>query len=513
MRDAFEACTCEACSSAVTDALMLACKCICDGGTYMCHRHMYMPSAAMVLLACGKRLARTEPGGEKNAPQGHECRVPQAHKLSRKGGWKMNEELTREKIEELIDEKKLHDLRTILSEQNEADIAAALSELDIEKLSIAFRILPKELAADAFSYFDSDIQEELIKAFSDKELRYIIDNLFMDDTVDMIEEMPASVVKRILKNTDPVTRKEINEILKYPEDSAGSIMTTEYVRLEEDMTVQQAFTRIRNVGVDKETIYTCYVTNPKKELLGIVTVKDLLLASYEEKIKDVMLTNIIYVNTTEDQEAVARSFDKYNFLALPVVDNEKRLVGIITIDDVIDVIQEEATEDIEMMAAITPTDKPYIKTTPFETYKKRIPWLLLLMISATFTGAIIAKYEAALGAYVVLTAYIPMIMDTGGNAGSQASVSIIRGLSLDEIKFNDIFRIQSKELLVALMCGVCITLVLTVIVAKFVGCSLPILAKRIGFDPAVMASPFITTIVDAISLLIYFQIASHVLNI
>ena len=448
----------------------------------------------------------------------------------------MNEELTREKIEELIDEKKLHDLRTILSEQNEADIAAALSELDIEKLSIAFRILPKELAADAFSYFDSDIQEELIKAFSDKELRYIIDNLFMDDTVDMIEEMPASVVKRILKNTDPVTRKEINEILKYPEDSAGSIMTTEYVRLEEDMTVQQAFTRIRNVGVDKETIYTCYVTNPKKELLGIVTVKDLLLASYEEKIKDVMLTNIIYVNTTEDQEAVARSFDKYNFLALPVVDNEKRLVGIITIDDVIDVIQEEATEDIEMMAAITPTDKPYIKTTPFETYKKRIPWLLLLMISATFTGAIIAKYEAALGAYVVLTAYIPMLMDTGGNAGSQASVSIIRGLSLDEIKFNDIFRIQSKDLLVALMCGVtlgsanfiklllfdkvsltialvvCITLVLTVIVAKFVGCSLPILAKRIGFDPAVMASPFITTIVDAISLLIYFQIASHVLK-
>ena len=447
----------------------------------------------------------------------------------------MKEELIKEKIEELIDEKKLHDLRTILSEQNEADIAAALSELEIEKLSIAFRILPKELAADAFSYFDSDIQEELIKAFSDKELQYIIDNLFMDDTVDMIEEMPASVVKRILKNTDPVTRKEINELLKYPEDSAGSIMTTEYVRLEEDMTVQQAFTRIRNVGVDKET--TCYVTNPKKELLGIVTVKDLLLSNYEDKIKDVMITNIIYVTTTEDQESVAKSFDKYNFLAIPVVDNEKRLVGIITIDDVIDVIQEEATEDIEMMAAITPTDKPYIKTTPFETYKKRIPWLLLLMISATFTGAIIARYEAALGAYVVLTAYIPMLMDTGGNAGSQASVSIIRGLSLDEIEFSDIFRIQGKELLVALMCGatlasanfvkllvfdkisvtialvVCLTLLLTVIVAKFVGCSLPILAKRIGFDPAVMASPFITTIVDAISLLIYFQIASHVLPI
>ena len=276
----------------------------------------------------------------------------------------MNEKLIKDQIEQLIDDKKLHELRQMLSEQNEADIAACLSDLNIEKLSIAFRILPKELAADAFSYFDSDIQEELIKAFSDKELRYIIDNLFMDDTVDMIEEMPASVVKRILKNTDPVTRKEINEILKYPEDSAGSIMTTEYVRLEEDMTVQQAFTRIRNVGVDKETIYTCYVTNPKKELLGIVTVKDLLLSNYEEKIKDIMITNIIFVNTTEDQENVARSFDKYNFLAIPVVDNEKRLVGIITIDDVIDVITEEATEDIEMMAAITPTDKPYIKTTP-----------------------------------------------------------------------------------------------------------------------------------------------------
>ena len=279
----------------------------------------------------------------------------------------MNEKLIKDQIEQLIDDKKLHELRQMLSEQNEADIAACLSDLNIEKLSIAFRILPKELAADAFSYFDSDIQEELIKAFSDKELRYIIDNLFMDDTVDMIEEMPASVVKRILKNTDPVTRKEINEILKYPEDSAGSIMTTEYVRLEEDMTVQQAFTRIRNVGVDKETIYTCYVTNPKKELLGIVTVKDLLLSNYEDKIKDIMITNIIFVNTTEDQENVARSFDKYNFLAIPVVDNEKRLVGIITIDDVIDVITEEATEDIEMMAAITPTDKPYIKTTPFET--------------------------------------------------------------------------------------------------------------------------------------------------
>jgi len=353
----------------------------------------------------------------------------------------------------------------------------------------------------------------------------------------MIEEMPASVVQRILRNTDPVTRREINELLKYPEDSAGSIMTTEYVRLQEGMTVREAFDRIRKVGVDKETIYTCYVTNAKRELLGVVTIKDLLLSEYETQIRDIMETNIIYVTTTEDQEKVAHSFDRYNFLSLPVVDNEQRLVGIITFDDVIDVLQEENTEDIERMAAIIPTDKPYMKTTAFETFKKRIPWLLLLMISATFTGAIITHYEQALGAYVVLTAYIPMLMDTGGNAGSQASVSIIRGLSLEEIEFRDIFRIQGKEFFVSLMCGatlavanfcklifidkvemivafvVCITLVCTVIVAKFVGCSLPILAKKIGFDPAVMASPFITTIVDAISLLIYFQFASHILGI
>ncbi len=442
-----------------------------------------------------------------------------------------------EELGEMIEAKKLVEVRAYLSEQNEADIAAILGDLPIDKLSIAFRILPKELAADTFAHLDSDVQLSLIKAFSDNELNYIIANLFLDDTVDMIEEMPANVVKRILKNTDPETRREINELLKYPEDSAGSIMTTEYVRLEENMTVEDAFKRIREVGVDKETIYTCYVTNAKKEILGIVTVKELLLSDYSEKIGDIMETNVIYVSTLEDQETAVKLFDKYDFLALPVVDNEKRLVGIITFDDAIDVIQEENTEDIEMMAAITPTDKPYINTGVAETYKKRIPWLLLLMISATFTGAIITKYETALGAYVILTAYIPMLMDTGGNAGSQASVSIIRGLSLDEIEFNDIFRIQAKEFLVALLCGltlgvanfvklllfdkvglvialiVCLTLVLTVIVAKFVGCSLPILAKRIGFDPAVMASPFITTIVDALSLIIYFQFASHILHL
>ncbi|MBR3538032.1 MAG: magnesium transporter, partial [Eubacterium sp.] len=327
------------------------------------------------------------------------------------------ENLTIDELNEMLKNRQLHAIRERLVEMNEVDLAELLSSLDEEQQSIAFRILPKELAADTFSYLESETQQNLITALSDKELNYIIENLFLDDTVDMIEEMPANVVKRILSNTDPVTRREINELLKYPEDSAGSIMTTEYVRLQEGMTVQQAFDRIRKVGVDKETIYTCYVTNAKRELLGVVTIKDLLLSEYETEIRDIMETNIIYVTTTEDQEKVAHSFDRYNFLSLPVVDNEHRLVGIITFDDVIDVLQEENTEDIERMAAIIPTDKPYIKTSAFETYKKRIPWLLLLMISATFTGAIIAHYEAALGAYVVLTAYIPMLMDTGGNAG------------------------------------------------------------------------------------------------
>jgi magnesium transporter len=445
--------------------------------------------------------------------------------------------LEAEALQEMLSERRLHEARERLSQLNEVDLAELLSELSEEQLSIAFRILPKELAADTFSYLESETQQELIQALSDKELNFLIENLFLDDTVDMIEEMPANVVKRILSNTDPVTRREINELLKYPEDSAGSIMTTEYVRLQEAMTVQQAFDRIRKVGVDKETIYTCYVTNAKRELMGVVTIKDLLLNDYETLIGDIMETNLIYATTTEDQEKVAHSFDRYDLLAIPVVDTDHRLVGIITFDDVIDVLQEENTEDIERMAAIIPTDKPYIKTSAFETYKKRIPWLLLLMVSATFTGSIIAHYEQALGAYVVLTAYIPMLMDTGGNAGSQASVSIIRGISLEEIEFKDIFRIQGKEFFVSLLCGVtlaianfvkllvfdgvtvtialvvCLTLVCTVIVAKFVGCSLPILAKRVGFDPAVMASPFITTIVDALSLLIYFQFASHMLGI
>lgn len=377
----------------------------------------------------------------------------------------------------------------------------------------------------------------LVEAFSDKELHDVVNELYVDDAADMIEEMPANLVKRILRHTDAETRVLINQILNYPKDSAGSIMTMEYVDLKRGMTVEEAFDRIRAIGVEKETVYTCYVTDSRRKLKGIVTVKDLLLAPKNELIRNIMETNIIYVSTHTDKEEVASLFGKYDFLAVPVVDNEERLVGIVTVDDAIDVIQDEATEDIEMMAAITPTDKPYMKTGVFATWKKRIPWLLLLMISATFTGSIITSFEDALSASIVLTGFIPMLMDTGGNAGSQASVSIIRGLSLGEIEYKDIGRILWKEARVAFLCGVslavanfvklllidrvtipvaivvCSTLVVTVLAAKLVGCSLPVLAKRIGFDPAVMASPFITTIVDALSLLIYFRIACAVLHI
>lgn len=442
-----------------------------------------------------------------------------------------------EALIQLIDDKKIHSAKELVSDMNEADLASMLEHLPSRYQVIVFRILPKEAAADTFAFLESDIQEKLITAFSDRELREIVDNLYVDDTVDMLEEMPASVVKRILKHTDPETRKIINEIMNYPEDSAGSIMTTEYISLKKNMTVEQSFERIRQLAIDKETIYTCYVTNEQNVLQGIVTVKNLLLSSYNDIIGDIMETNIISVNTLEDKENVVHNFDKYDFLAMPVVDKENRLVGIVTFDDAMDVMQDENTEDIEKMAAIMPTDKPYMKTGVFETYKKRIPWLLLLMISATFTGSIIQHYEEALGTYVVLTAFIPMLMDTAGNAGSQASVTIIRGLSLNEIEFKDTFKIQFKELIVALICGltlavanfaklmiidkvgvqiafiVCATLTVVVLVAKFVGCTLPILAKRVGFDPAVMASPFITTIVDAISLLVYFQIASHLLGL
>ena len=358
-----------------------------------------------------------------------------------------------------------------------------------------------------------------------------------DDATDLLEEMPANVVKKILANASPETRRDINHLLRYPEDSAGSIMTVEFVDLREDMTVADAIERIRKIGLDKETVNICYVVDNKRILKGTVALRYLLIKKPDEKIGDIMNINVISINTMMDQEEAARAIQKYDFTAMPVVDNENRMVGIITVDDVVDILQEEATEDIEKMAAILPTDKPYFKMTTFETYKKRMPWLLLLMISATFTGAIIKNYEAALASYVILTAYIPMLMDTGGNAGSQSSVSIIRGLSLGEIEFKDIFKVMWKEVRVSVFCGITLasanlikmlffdrldlrvalivagTLIIVVIIAKLIGCSLPLIAEKIGFDPAVMASPLITTIVDAISLTVYFAIATTVLNL
>lgn len=438
-------------------------------------------------------------------------------------------------ISSLLDERKFATLRDVLNTMAPADIAAMLDDIPHEKMPLLFRLLTKELAAEAFVEMDADLQESLIRGFSDNELKEVVDELYVDDAVDLVEEMPANVVKRILRQADPHMRKMINEILKYPDDSAGSIMTTEYVSFKPDITVSEAIKNLRRSGVDKETIYTCYVTEKDRKLIGIVTVRSLLMADDDDEIRAIMEENVISVNTMDDKEDVANNFAKYDFLALPVVDRENRLVGIVTVDDAIDVIREEATEDIEKMAAITPTDKPYLKTSAWELWKARIPWLMLLMLSSTFTGIIITRFESALAATGILAAYIPMLMGTGGNSGSQASVAVIRGLSLDEIEFSDIFRVQWKEIRVSVMCGitlaaanvlklmfldrvgvsialvVSLALAVTVITAKFVGCSLPILSKKIGFDPAVMASPFITTIVDAISLLIYFYFASILL--
>ncbi len=435
----------------------------------------------------------------------------------------------------LLEEKKYATIRDVMNTMAPADIAAVFDALPIENMPVLFRVLSKELAAEVFVEMDADLQETLIRGFSDSELKAVVDELYVDDAVDIIEEMPANVVKRILRQTDQDMRKMINEILKYPDDSAGSIMTTEYVSFKPDMTVTEAIKNIRRSGVDKETIYTCYVTEKDKKLIGIVTVRSLLMADDDDEIREIMEENVISVNTLEDKEDVANKLAKYDFLALPVVDRENRLVGIVTVDDAIDVIREAATEDIEKMAAITPTDKPYLKTNAFELWKARIPWLLLLMLSSTFTGIIITHFESALAATGVLAAYIPMLMGTGGNSGSQASVAVIRGLSLNEIEYSDVFRVQWKEIRVSVLCGitlaaanflkllyidavgasvalvVSLALAVTVFTAKFVGCSLPILSAKIGFDPAVMASPFITTIVDAISLLIYFSFASMLL--
>lgn len=456
---------------------------------------------------------------------------------------------TIEQLDELIENKKYYEIKSLIKDFEPADLSLILEEFP-SKIGTLFRLLPKDLAAECFVEMETDYQEALLSSFTDNELKEVIKELYIDDTVDIIEEMPANVVKRILKNADSETRKTINEILKYPDDSAGSIMTTEYVSLDEDITVEDALKRIRRTGVDKETIYTCYVTRPDRTLLGYVTAKTLLLSDDEMIIADIMDTNVIFVNTDEDKEVVAKEMSKYDLLALPVVDREKRLVGIITVDDAIDVIEEEATEDIEKMAAMLPSDKPYLATSPFEIWRKRIPWLVLLMLSATFTSLVITSFEdklvsTAMG--TVLIAFIPMIMGTGGNAGGQTSVTIIRGLALEEIKMRDIFKILFKELRVSLLCGitlsiatfakmllidwlilnnitgrfpeatlvcfvVSLTLLVTIIASKLVGCILPVLAKRLGFDPAVMASPFITTIVDVLSLLIYFGIAFAILK-
>ena len=442
----------------------------------------------------------------------------------------------------LIAERKYSTVRDILVTMNPSDIAYIFAELEDDRLPVFFRLLPKELAADTFVEMEADAQELLIRGFSDTELREILSEMYVDDAVDVIEEMPANVVRRILEQADPQMRKEINEILRYPENSAGSIMTTEYVSLRPAMTVEEAILRIRRTGVDKETIYTCYVTK-NRTLLGLVTVKDLLLAEDDEmSIADLMETNIISVNTHTDQEEVAQMFSKYNFLAFPVVDAEYRMVGIVTFDDAMDVMEDEATEDMELMGGMLPSEKPYLRSTVFELFKNRILWLLLLMVSATFTGMIITGFESALAAQVVLTTFIPMLMGTGGNSGSQSSVTVIRSLSLGELEFSDIWNVVWKEIRTAVLCGValsvacfgklmlidrwllgnpsvtvmvalvvCITMALTVLSAKIVGAILPMLAKKLGLDPAVMASPFITTIVDALSLLVYFGVANVLL--
>ncbi len=448
-------------------------------------------------------------------------------------------------LQKMLEEKKYAALRDILLVMYPSDIAELFYDVEEDKIPLLFRLLPKELAAETFVEMEPEAQELLIRSFSDNELKEIVDELYVDDAADLVEEMPANVVKRILKQADPEMRKSINQILRYPENSAGSLMTTEYVSLRPEMTVEEAILRIRRQGVDKETIYTCYVTAKDRKLQGIVTVKDLLLAEDDEiKISDIMLTNMISVNTLTDQEEVARMLAKYNFLALPVVDGEDRMVGIITFDDAMDVIEEETTEDMEIMGGMLPSEKTYLRSTAFDLFKNRIPWLMLLMVSATFTGLIITAFEGALAAQVALTAFIPMLMGTGGNSGSQSSVTVIRALSLDELRFADIGTVIWKELRTAILCGValavvcfakiwlvdhlmmgndditlmvnavvCLTLAATVVLAKLVGCCLPMFAKILHLDPAVMASPFISTIVDALSLLVYFLFAKTLLGV
>ena len=454
-------------------------------------------------------------------------------------------EIVEKALLKMLDEKKYASLRDILVTMNPIDVAGLFDDLEEKQIPVMFRLLPKEQAAETFVEMEPEAQQLLIQGFSDNELREVLDELYVDDAADLVEEMPANVVRRILAQADPEMRQSINQILRYPENSAGALMTMEYVSLRPDMTVEESILRIRRQGVDKETIYTCYVLSADRTLQGIVTVKDLLLAESDDtEIKEIMTENVISVTTQDDQEEVAKMFSKYNFLALPVVDTEKRMVGIVTFDDAMDVMEEEATEDMEIMAAMTPSEKSYLKSTPFDLYKHRIPWLMLLMVSATFTGMIISSFESALALLPALTAFIPMLMDTGGNCGSQSSVTVIRALSLDELELSDVFAVLWKEVRTAVLCGIslaavcflkvllvdrllmhnesislsvdlviCLALGVTVVMAKMVGCTLPLLAKRLGFDPAVMASPFITTIVDALSLLVYFLFAKTILGL
>ena len=454
-------------------------------------------------------------------------------------------EIVEKALLKMLDEKKYASLRDILVTMNPSDVAGLFDGLEEKQIPVIFRLLPKEQAAETFVEMEPEAQQLLIQGFSDNELREVLDELYVDDAADLVEEMPANVVRRILTQADPEMRSSINQILRYPENSAGALMTMEYVSLRLDMTVEESILRIRRQGVDKETIYTCYVLSADRTLQGIVTVKDLLLAESDDtEIKEIMTENVISVTTQDDQEEVAKMFSKYNFLALPVVDTEKRMVGIVTFDDAMDVMEEEATEDMEIMAAMTPSEKSYLKSTPFDLYKHRIPWLMLLMVSATFTGMIISSFESALALLPALTAFIPMLMDTGGNCGSQSSVTVIRALSLDELELSDVFTVLWKEVRTAVLCGIslaavcflkvllvdrllmhnesislsvdlviCLALGVTVVMAKMVGCTLPLLAKRLGFDPAVMASPFITTIVDALSLLVYFLFAKTILGL
>lgn len=449
-----------------------------------------------------------------------------------------------EKIEELVRSKRYAELRDLFLPMEPADIALLLEEAGAEQMPLLYRLLPKELAVEVFVELEADSQEMLINGFSNTELQEVLDELYLDDAVDIVEEMPASVVIRILDKATPELRKSINEILKYPEDSAGSIMTVEYLSLKKDMTVSDAFKRIRRIGGELETINILYVTDPTRHLLGVLSVRDLLLAEEDDLIEDIMDPNVIWARTLDDKEDVAQALSKYDFLAMPIVDMEQRLVGIVTVDDAMDVIEEETTEDFEKMAAMLPSDKPYLRTGAWETWRARLPWLMILMLSATFTGMILNHYENALAGCLVLNAYIPMLSGTGGNSGTQASTAVIRALSLDEVDFSDTLKVIWKELRVSLLCGVCLaaanflkmqlvdrvllgneavtpivclvvclTILFVVVFAKCVGCSLPLLAEKIGLDPAVMASPFISTIVDATSLLIYFTFASHLLRI